>query len=91
MAVPKRKVSPSRRGMRRSGHHEQTVTWGVDLAIMAREITNRIAPAGDPDIDSGAKLADDAFNTARASQPPQSFALPSITPRTIGLRAGTKF
>jgi large subunit ribosomal protein L32 len=30
MAVPKRKVSPSRRGMRRSGHKMQTVTYVED-------------------------------------------------------------
>ncbi|MBL8906691.1 MAG: 50S ribosomal protein L32, partial [Rhizobiales bacterium] len=27
MAVPRRKTSPSRRGMRRSGHKLATVTW----------------------------------------------------------------
>src|SRR5262249_59705236 len=30
MAVPKRKTSPSRRGMRRSGHKMATVTWIED-------------------------------------------------------------
>ncbi len=30
MAVPRRKTSPSRRGMRRSGHKLQTVTWIED-------------------------------------------------------------
>ena len=30
MAVPKRKTSPSRRGMRRSGHKLVTVTWIED-------------------------------------------------------------
>ena len=30
MAVPRKKMSKSRIGMRRSGHHEQTVTWVED-------------------------------------------------------------
>jgi large subunit ribosomal protein L32 len=30
MAVPKRKTSPSRRGMRRAGHKLQGVTWIED-------------------------------------------------------------
>jgi large subunit ribosomal protein L32 len=30
MAVPRRKTSPSRRGMRRSGHKLATVTWIED-------------------------------------------------------------
>ncbi len=30
MAVPKRKTSPSRAGMRRSGHKMATVTWIED-------------------------------------------------------------
>lgn len=30
MAVPKRKTSPSRRGMRRSGHQMETVTYVED-------------------------------------------------------------
>lgn len=30
MAVPKRKTSPSRRGMRRSGHQMARVTWVED-------------------------------------------------------------
>jgi large subunit ribosomal protein L32 len=30
MAVPKRKTSPSRRGMRRSGHKLDKVTWIED-------------------------------------------------------------
>ena len=30
MAVPRRKTSPSRRGMRRSGHQLKTVTWIED-------------------------------------------------------------
>jgi len=30
MAVPRKKMSKSRIGMRRSGHQEQTVTWVED-------------------------------------------------------------
>ena len=30
MAVPRKKMSKSRIGMRRSGHHEQIVTWVED-------------------------------------------------------------
>lgn len=52
---------------------------GADLANLdklrkirtAREIAERMAPTGDPDIDAGAKLADDAMAQAEAARPVQ--------------------